>query len=242
VLDWETQEPLSGVEVALSSGTGTKDTTDSTGQYHIPAIDEGEYELSFSKSGYIKRTVTISVFGADKQFNTEIVRKDEFGEWEAVFSGMTPTESGLTEKDIVLWAEGLNSASFSGDEIRLSPWGDGTSDFDEYRFCKKEGSTDYGITDWMKMYVYPNGSKTGIDQVKLILYDSTYNDASCTFPVSFTVLGFRYVTDDDFALSFRVNDSGVAPSSCSPSSCLPLATLSSINGDVYLVRGDPYGD
>ena len=76
VNDWRSGEPLSGVSVALSSGVATSDSTDATGHYMIPAIDEGTYDLVFSRPGHFDYSVEVSVFGADKTFSAELLESE----------------------------------------------------------------------------------------------------------------------------------------------------------------------
>lgn len=75
VRSWDTGTPLSNVAISLG---GHSDSTDSSGSYSVPSLSEREYEITFSQSGYLTRSLEISVFGADKQFDVFLLPREDY--------------------------------------------------------------------------------------------------------------------------------------------------------------------
>jgi len=75
VIDWATGKPLSGARVRLNAGNATTDTTDASGNYKIPVVDEGTYTIAASKQEYVDYSAEISIYGADKQFDISMAGK-----------------------------------------------------------------------------------------------------------------------------------------------------------------------
>ena len=64
VKDFQTNQPLEGVKVTITS-TGDSKITNSDGQFSFENLDAKEYTLSFEKAGYLSTTQTVRVLAGE---------------------------------------------------------------------------------------------------------------------------------------------------------------------------------
>jgi len=112
VLDGVDDTGISDVEVSVE-GSDLADVTDSSGQYALPTLSEGEYRISFKKSGYLSRSHDgVALFGADKAFDTYLI---ESVNW---LSGTISSSKG--------WSENVSDKDCDSGDFCDVP-GDGTA-------------------------------------------------------------------------------------------------------------------
>lgn len=79
VLDYDTQEPLSDVDVYLrtSAGTPIEDKTDSLGYVSLPVLKQDELRIRLSKNGYKTTTTTVSIDSSQKKTPSLYLKKED---------------------------------------------------------------------------------------------------------------------------------------------------------------------
>ena len=87
ITDSQTSQPVSGVNVTISPGNSSY-TTGADGKYSFSGLNQGDYTVQASKSGYVTNTKEVAVFAGDTR------------KWDIVITPLVPILSvNLTSLD-----------------------------------------------------------------------------------------------------------------------------------------------